>query len=141
MRRLPLPHAQPFLLLDRVIECDPGRRAVARRTLTAADPLLGDMGRLAAPLLAEAMAQCAGVALAALRPGEMAVFARLDRFRCKRRVLAGSCLEIEARVIRIFGATVKARSVVRVGGRPCAAGEIILQFVPHETISGKQHGS
>jgi len=140
MSGLPLPHDYPFLLLDRVLSCDPGSRAVAVRNLAAGDPLLAPDGTIASPLLAEAMAQCAGVALAALRPGEMAVFARLDRFRCRRRVAIGSRLEIEARVVRIFGATVKVRCVVRADTRPCAAAEIILQFVPGERLAGRTDG-
>ena len=60
---LPLPHAYPFLLLDRVVEMVPGVSAVAMKNLTRDDPLLDGDGCLPAVLLAEAMAQCAGMAV------------------------------------------------------------------------------
>lgn len=124
-----LPHAYPFVLLDRVVEVESGRRAVAIKNLAATDPLLDGDGRIPAVLLAEAMAQCAGVALAELHPGAMAVLARIDRFRCKRMVLVGSQLEVRAQIVRVFGQTVKARCMVRNERGIAAAGQIILQFV------------
>lgn len=126
---LPLPHAYPFLLLDRVIEVEPGRHAVATKNLTRGDPLLDADGRLPAVLLAEAIAQCAGVALVGSGSAASALLARIDRFRAGRRpVHAGHQLRVSVRIVRIFGATVKARGVVRLNGRIQAAGEIILQL-------------
>lgn len=125
----PLPHAYPFLLLDRVVEVESGRAAIAIKNLALTDPLVDGEGRIAPALLAEAMAQCAGVALAAMRPGAMAVLASVDRFRCRPAVMAGSRLDVRARIARVFGHTVKARCVIRAEGRPCAAGEVILQLV------------
>ena len=125
----PLPHGYPFLLLDRVVEAVPGVSAVATRNLTHDDPLLDGDGVLPAVLLAEAMAQCAGIAALGLRPGGGAVLARVDRFRVRRQaVVAGDQLRISARIVRVFGATVKARGMVRVGGRICGAGELVLQL-------------
>ncbi len=125
----PLPHQYPFLLLDRVVEVEKGRGALAIKNLTLVDPLIDGEGRIAAALLAEAMAQCSGAALAAMRPGAMAVLASVDRFRCRPAIMAGSRLEVRARIARVFGKSVKARCVIRVEHRICAAGEIILQFV------------
>ena len=127
---LPLPHDYPFLLLDRIVEVVPGVSAVAAKNLTRSDPLLDADGCLPTVLLAEAIAQCVGLAVVALRPGSGAVLARIARFRVgTRAVVAGDQLHVRARIVRVFGATVKSRGVVRVNGRIRAAGELVLQLV------------
>jgi len=123
---LPLPHAYPFLLIDRIVEMVPGERAVAVKNLTLGDPLLDGDGVLPSVLLAEAMAQCAGLALGP--PTGRAVLASIDRFRSRPWVRAGDQLRVSARVVRSFGATVKVRAVVRVNGRLRAAGDVVLQL-------------
>jgi 3-hydroxyacyl-[acyl-carrier-protein] dehydratase len=125
----PLPHRYPFVLLDRIVAVVPGVSAVALKNLTRDDPLLDAHGCLPAVLQAEVMAQCVGLAMLGMRPGGGAVLARLDRFRTNRRAVgAGDQLEVRAQILRVFGATVKARSVVRVNGRLRAAGELVLQL-------------
>src|SRR5262245_64762514 len=79
-----LPHAYPFILLDRCVGCEPGRWAVAVKNLTAGDPLLDGHGTLPPLLLAEMMAQAAGLAAVDITaPRRVAVVANLDRFRCR----------------------------------------------------------
>jgi 3-hydroxyacyl-[acyl-carrier-protein] dehydratase len=134
---LPLPHRYPFLLLDRVIHVRSGVSAEAIKNLARADSLLDADGRLPAVLLAEAMAQCAGLALLAMRPHTGAVLARIDRFRTTRAaVVAGDQLRVFAQVQRIFGATVKARGMVRVAGRIRAAAELVLHMSSGEGANG-----
>lgn len=126
---LPLPHGYPFLLLDRILEVVPGVSALAVKNLTTGDPLLDADGHLPAALLAEAIAQCVGLAALGIRPGRGAVLARVDRFRVSRRaIVAGDQLRVRARVLRVFGRTVKARGEVRVNSRVRAAGELLLQL-------------
>lgn len=125
---LPLPHAYPFLLLDRVIEVDPGRYAVATKNLTWGDPLMDGTGHVPPVLLAEAMAEVAGIAAVGLRPGAMGVLARLDRFRSRAMIGAGGRLVVRVDVLRIFGVTVKARGVVRIDGHIRAAADLMLQL-------------
>jgi 3-hydroxyacyl-[acyl-carrier-protein] dehydratase len=124
-----LPHGYPFLLLDRIVELVPGVSALAVKNLTAGDPLLDAEGQLPAALLAEVIAQCVGLALLGIRPGGGAVLARIDRFRVSHRaIVAGDQLQVRARVLRVFGRTVKARGDVRVNCRIRAAGELVLQL-------------
>jgi len=127
---VPLPHRFPFLLIDRVVEVRPRQGAVATRNVTWTEPLLDGRGCLPPALLAEAIAQTAGVAAVGDRPGTLAVLARIDRFRCSGVIRAGDRLQVSVHVVRIFGATVKARGVVRSNGRRCAAAEVVLQLVP-----------
>lgn len=125
---LPLPHAYPFLLLDRIVEIEPGVRAVATKNLTRGDPLLDDDGCVPPVLLAEAMAQCAGLAVLGVQASRTGVLARIDRFRTRAGIGAGDQLRVSMRVLRVFGATVKARGTVRVNGRVRAAGDLVVQL-------------
>ncbi|HVO28226.1 MAG TPA: hypothetical protein VMW56_31860 [Candidatus Margulisiibacteriota bacterium] len=126
---LPLPHGYPFLLLDRILEIVPGVSALAVKNLTTGDPLLDADGHLPAALLAEVIAQCVGLAVLGIRPGGGAVLARVDRFRVSRHaIVAGDQLRVRARILRVFGRTVKARGEVRVNSRVRAAGELLLQL-------------
>lgn len=127
----PLPHAYPFLLIDRMVELVPGSRAVAVRNLACDDPLLDADGRLPPVLLAEALAQCAGVAVAGVQPGATGVLAAIERFRARPWVAAGDQLRISVRVVRVFGAMARVRGVIRAGGRLRAAGDVVLQIAPH----------
>ena len=127
--RRSLPHGYPFLLLDRILDVVPGVSALAVKNLTAGDPLLDADGHLPAALLAEVIAQCVGLAVLGIRPGAGAVLARIDRFRVSRRaIVAGDQLCVRARILRVFGRTVKARGDVRVNLRVRAAGELVLQL-------------
>jgi 3-hydroxyacyl-[acyl-carrier-protein] dehydratase len=126
-RALRLPHAYPFHLLDRAVVLAPGRWAVGMRNLTRDDPLVDAEGTLAPVLLAEAMAQTAGLAASeASGSASAAVLAQIDRFRCYPPVVAGDHLLVVARVVRRFGSTVKVRASVKVAGRFRAAAELVL---------------
>lgn len=127
-----LPHAYPFRLLDRVLMVEPGRWAVAVKRVTHADRLATPDGRLGPALLAEMMAQASGVALAASGTAQSAaVFAAIDRFRCRVSAmspLAGDSLVITVRVVRRFGGAVRTHASVRAGTRRCAAAALVLRM-------------
>ena len=129
---LPLPHAYPFVLLDRIVDVQRGAHAEAIRNLTRGDPLLDAAGMLPAALLAEVMAQCTGVAVAGGDAGRGGMLVHIDRFRCRTHLAAGQAgrtLRVRMRITKIFGATVKARGVIWIDQRRCAAGELIVQLV------------
>jgi 3-hydroxyacyl-[acyl-carrier-protein] dehydratase len=125
---LPLPHAYPFLLLDRIVNLRPGVSAVGLKNLTRGDPLLDADGRLPPVLLAEALAQAAGVAVLGVRRDARAALARIDRYRSRGRVGAGDQLRVSVRVLKVFAGAAKVRGTVRVNGRVRAAGEVVLQI-------------
>ena len=66
-----IPHRYPFLLVDRIVELEPGKRAVGLKAVTANEPqFTGHFpGRPIMPgvLMVEALAQTAAVAVMALR--------------------------------------------------------------------------
>ncbi len=80
-----LPHRYPFLLVDRVLELDPGHRAVAIKNVSVNEPFFRGHwpGQPIMPgvLIVEALAQAAGVLISAsvpLRPGRVVLLASLD---------------------------------------------------------------
>lgn len=126
-----LPHRYPFVLADRVDRLAQGDEATVLRRIAATDPLLDERGCLGAPLLAEALAQAAGIA-AVGTDGSGARLAAIERFRCRGEVCAGDSLETRARIVRRFGSLVKARGQIRANGRLRAVGEVVLQIVRPE---------
>lgn len=123
-----LPHRYPFLLLDRITSVQPGRSANARRLVTHDDMWVDANRSMPSSLLAEIMAQCAGVALAGQGP-MVGVLAKIDRFRCRGAGVVGATLDVHVRIVKTFGATVKARGLIRMDGRRWAAAELVLQLV------------
>jgi 3-hydroxyacyl-[acyl-carrier-protein] dehydratase len=90
-----LPHRFPFLLLDRVLELEPGVRAVAVTTVSAARAF-------PQVLLVESVAQLAGIAT--IRQDEEGGFlAAIDQAEFGRAPLTGDVLSLTVRVVKAFG--------------------------------------
>jgi len=101
-RPLPsLPHAAPFLMLDRVLEVAP-ERGVFVKMVAAGDPVMGADGTLPAVFVLEAMAQAGGAVLGASVGGgrTAGMLAKVDGFRIHEAVRVGDELRIEARLVR-----------------------------------------
>jgi len=128
-----IPHRYPFLLIDRVVEIEPGVRVVAIKNVTANEPqFTGHFpGRPIMPgvLMIEALAQ-AGAAVVLSLPehrGKLALFAGVDECRFRRTVIPGDTLRLEVTVEklqRLFG---RARAVATVDGE--VAVEAVLSFI------------
>ena len=116
-----LPHRYPFLLVDRVLEIDPGVKAVAIKNVSANEPFFRGHwpGRPIMPgvLIVEALAQAAGVLIAAsvkLPPGRVVLMASLDQVKLRRPVVPGDQLRLEvfSRRIKSHVASVYGRAMV-----------------------------
>lgn len=91
-----LPHRYPFLMLDRVLEQQPGSFARARYLTSAS------LRSIPQVLLVEAVAQLSGIA-AVERQGDGGFLATIDRASFGRPPMLGEALEVEARVVKAFG--------------------------------------
>ncbi len=127
-----LPHRPPFLLIDEVVELEPGSRVVARKHVrddefwtTGHFP-----GRPVMPgvLIVEAMAQAGAVAVLSEEEnrGRIAFFAGIDDVRFKRIVEPGDELELECHLERIRGPIGRGRATAKVDGKLAARG--VLTF-------------
>jgi 3-hydroxyacyl-[acyl-carrier-protein] dehydratase len=104
-----LPHRYPFLLVDRVLECEPGKRLLAYKNVTYNEPFfLGhfpDLPIMPGVLIIEALAQTTGLLAGESAPdvlgkGRTYYLVGLDKVRFKRPVVPGDQLRLEAVYVR-----------------------------------------
>jgi 3-hydroxyacyl-[acyl-carrier-protein] dehydratase len=125
-----LPHREPFLLIDEVVELEHGVRAVARKTVREDEWYLRGHfpGRPIMPgvLIVEAMAQTGAVAVLSEEEnrGRLALFAGIDDVRFKRLVQPGDELELVCELERVRGPIGKGRASAHVGGELAARGTL-----------------
>ncbi|WP_309697760.1 3-hydroxyacyl-ACP dehydratase FabZ [Armatimonas sp.] len=104
-----LPHRYPFLLVDRVLEVELGKRILARKNVSVNEPhFVGHFPMvpiMPGVLQIECMAQVGGVLLL-LEPGnegKLALLTGIEKARFRRKVVPGDVLEIEITVIKVRG--------------------------------------
>jgi 3-hydroxyacyl-[acyl-carrier-protein] dehydratase len=103
-----LPHRYPFLLVDRIVELEPGKRAVGIKNVSVNEEFFQGHfpGYPVMPgvLIIEAMAQVGGVLLLAMEEyrGKLAFFAGVDKAKFRRSVFPGDQLVTEAEMIRVW---------------------------------------
>lgn len=125
-----LPHRDPFLLLDEVLELEAGRRVVARREVRAEDPWFAGHfpGRPVMPgvLIVEAMAQAGAVAvlIEEQNRGKIAFFAGIDDCRFKRVVSPGEALTLTCEIDTVRGPIGRGKATAHVGGELAARGTL-----------------
>lgn len=125
-----LPHREPFLLIDEVVELVPGSRVVARKRVRPDEWYLSGHfpGRPIMPgvLIVEAMAQTGAVAVLSEEEnrGRLALFAGIDGVRFKRIVEPGDELELTCDLEKVRGPIGKGRAEARVDGELAARGTL-----------------
>lgn len=117
-----LPHRDPFLLIDEVLELTPGVGAVARKHVRGNEwYLTGHFpGRPVMPgvLIVEALAQTGAVAVLSYEEnrGRLALFAGIDDCRFKRIVEPGDTLELRCELEKVRGPVGRGKGEARVDG-------------------------
>jgi 3-hydroxyacyl-[acyl-carrier-protein] dehydratase len=137
-----LPHRYPFLMIDRVVELEPGKRAVALKNVTANEPqFTGHFpGQPIMPgvLMVEALAQTAGVAALTLDEyrGKLALFAGIDECRFRRTVQPGETLRLEATVEKLRGMFGRVRGVASVGDEIAVEATLSIIIPRDQSLAG-----
>ncbi len=133
MRRLP--HRYPFLLVDRVLECQAGERIVALKNVTVNEQFfVGHFpSRPVMPgvLVLEALAQAAGILAfitAGVYPDENArlYFAGIDKARFRRPVVPGDQLRLTATLERRIRTIWKFATLAEVAGQEVCSAEMLV---------------
>ncbi|KKZ91789.1 3-hydroxyacyl-[acyl-carrier-protein] dehydratase FabZ [Bacillus wiedmannii] len=125
-----IPHRYPFLLVDKVLEVEEGKRAIGIKNVTANEEFFNghfpDYPVMPGVLIVEALAQVGAVAMLKKEEnrGRLAFFAGIDNCRFKRQVLPGDQLRLEVEMTRVRGAIGKGKAVATVNGEIVCEAEI-----------------
>lgn len=138
-----LPHRYPFLLVDRILELEPGKRAVGLKNVTINEGFFEGHfpGHAVMPgvLVLEAMAQVGGVLLLSMtgNTGKIAYFGGMDKVRFRKPVLPGDTLVTEVELLRNRGEVGKVKVTGRVDNHIVAEGEFIFALVNRDDKNTK----
>ena len=122
-----IPHRPPFLLVDDIVELEPGKRVVGRREIRADDWWFAghfpERPVMPGVLTIEAIAQAGAVAVLAdeANRGKLPFFAGIDDCKFKRIVEPGDVLSLECEFVRVRGPIAKGE------GRATVDGELAVE--------------
>jgi len=127
-----LPHRYPMLLVDRVLELDPGKRVVGLKNVSANEQFFQGHfpGAPVMPgvLIVEAMAQCSAVLFLLDLPDrekKLFLFGGIDKARFRKPVVPGDQLILECVVLQRRTSMVKVKGIARVDGAVVAEAEML----------------
>lgn len=129
-----LPHRYPFLLVDRVVECDGQKNIVAIKNVTANEPFFQghfpDDPVMPGVLQIEAMAQVGGVLLnrRESREGLISYFLAIDNAKFRKIVRPGDQLRIEVEILRWRLGMGKVRGKITVDGDVTCEAELMFGY-------------
>ena len=138
-----LPHRYPFLLVDRVLSCEPGKTLVALKNVTINEPFFaGHFPRLPVMpgvLIVEALAQASALLAfrtmrAQMDDESVYYFVGIDRARFKKPVTPGDTLRLEVTLQRHMRGIWKFRGEASVDGVLVSEAELMCTVRPLKGI-------
>lgn len=130
-----LPQRYPMLLIDRVLELQPGHRVVALKNVTINEPFFDGhfpgMAVMPGVLILESMAQAAGLIVHNLpeHRNKITLMGGVDRCRFMKPVVPGDTMIIEASLKEFRGSVGKTRMAARVEGTVVARCEMLFKLI------------
>ncbi|UTR16239.1 3-hydroxyacyl-ACP dehydratase FabZ [Salipaludibacillus sp. LMS25] len=127
-----IPHRYPFLLVDRILEVEEGKRAVGLKNVSANEEFFNghfpDYAVMPGVLIIEALAQVGAVAMLKKEEnrGRLAFFAGIDGCRFKGQVRPGDQLYLEVEMTRVRGKIGKGKAIASVDGKIVAEAELMF---------------
>ena len=131
-----LPHRYPMLLVDRILELVPGKRAVGLKNVTINEDFFNGHfpGQAMMPgvLILEAMAQVGGVLILTLpdHQAKLAVIGGMENVKFRKPVVPGDALITEVEVLSVRKAFGKVKMTGRVNEEVVASCDMIFGLVP-----------
>ena len=131
-----LPHRYPFLLVDRVLEMEPGRSIVGLKNVTINEAFFqGHFPQLKimpGVLIVEAIAQVGGVLLYHSIPNpqtKIVLLSKLENVKFRRPVVPGDQLELRAEILKLKNRICHLRGRALVGGETAVEGEMMASLL------------
>ena len=135
-----LPHRYPIILVDRVLELEPGKRIAALKNVSVNEPVFSGhfphYPVMPGVLIVEAIAQVGAVAMLKLDDyqDKIAFFAGIDNVRFKRQVKPGDVLRLEVELGQIRRNIGTGSGVATVDGEVAAKGDFMFALVPKSQL-------
>ncbi len=131
-----LPHRYPFIMIDRVLELEPGRRIVTLKNVTINEPYFqGHFPEdpiMPGVLILEAMAQSAGVltyeSLSEDRRNVLIYFMAIEKAKFRRMVVPGDQLRFEIEILKLRSKAVKGAGKAYVDDHLVAEAEMMASI-------------
>jgi 3-hydroxyacyl-[acyl-carrier-protein] dehydratase len=127
-------HRYPFLLVDRILELDEGKRAIGIKNVTANEPFFNghfpDYPVMPGVLIVEALAQVSAVIMLTKEgnQGRLGLLAGIDKCRFKKQVKPGDQIRLEVEIVRLKGPIGKGKGIATVDGELVCETELIFAF-------------
>ena len=131
-----LPHRFPFLLIDRILEIEPGKKGVGVKNLTGDEWFFRGHAFYPPNLLLESLAQVGGVVLGTKAKEEnphaavQGLFAGVSDFQFQRYPAAGDQIRLKVEVIQSLSSIYKFAAEAFIGEEKIAGGQLLLSFAP-----------
>lgn len=133
-----LPHREPFLMIDRVVENIPGDKTIAIKAVSANEWFFqGHFEKtkiMPGVLIVEAIAQTGGVAIMSMdeMKGKLAFLARINKARFMQKVVPGDVLELETTITAFKMNVGIGQGIAKVNGKVVAKAEITFAIGDEE---------
>lgn len=127
-----IPHRYPFLLIDRILEVEEGKRAAGLKNVSSNEEFFNghfpDYPVMPGVLIIEALAQVGAVAILKKEEnkGRLAFFAGIDSCRFKGQVRPGDQLHLEVEITRLRGSIGKGKATAKVDDKIVAEAELMF---------------
>lgn len=125
-----IPHREPFLLIDKILEYEPGVSAVGLKNVTYNEYFFRghfpDEPVMPGVLIVEALAQTGAVSILSLEAnkGKIAFFGGMDKVRFKRKVVPGDTLTLSVEIIKQKGPVGIGKAIAKVGDELAVQAEL-----------------
>lgn len=125
-----IPHRHPFLLVDKIEELEPGKKAVGYKAYTYDEPFFnGHFPQepvVPGVLMVESLAQVGAVAILSLEDnkGKTAYFGAINSCKFRQKVVPGDVVKLECEIIKMKGPVGVGKATATVNGKVAVAAEL-----------------